>query len=114
GQKRLGDLVRWEHNPKQLTKEQAADLRASLKKFNQALPFLVSPDDDIYDGHQRDTLMLAMSEFGPDVAVLARGVHTCMTMRGIRTDAVMSSSVMRGLFMHSEQTRLEFLRLGSQ
>lgn len=49
-----------------------------------------------------------------NVAVLARGVHTCMTMRGIRTDAVMSSSVMRGLFMHSEQTRLEFLRLGSQ
>lgn len=72
GQKRLGDLVRWEHNPKQLTKEQAADLRASLKKFNQALPFLVSPDDDIYDGHQRDTLMLAMSEFGPDSMVDVR------------------------------------------
>lgn len=47
----------------------------------------------------------------PDVAVLATGVHTCMVMRGIKTDGVMTTSVMRGNFRESAQTRMEFLTL---
>lgn len=46
-----------------------------------------------------------------DVAVLARGEHLCMTMRGIRTPARMTSSVMRGVFRDESETRAEFLRL---
>lgn len=45
-----------------------------------------------------------------DVAVLARGEHLCMSMRGIKTPATMTTSVMRGAFM-TEAARREFLAL---
>ena len=47
----------------------------------------------------------------PSVAVIGKGVHTCMTMRGIKSDGVMTSSVMRGRFKESHDTRMEFLSL---
>jgi len=46
-----------------------------------------------------------------DVAVLAEGEHLCMTMRGIRTPAIMKSSVMRGVFRDKPEARQEFLDL---
>lgn len=45
-----------------------------------------------------------------DVAVMAKGEHLCMSMRGIRTPHRMISSALDGKFHHTEQ-RLEFLRL---
>lgn len=45
----------------------------------------------------------------PDVAVLAKGEHLCMTMRGIRTPAMMHTSVMRGAYREQEATRAEFM-----
>lgn len=47
----------------------------------------------------------------PDVAVLAHGQHLCMTMRGIKTPATMSTSVMRGAFRASGDARAEFLSM---
>jgi GTP cyclohydrolase I len=47
----------------------------------------------------------------PDVAVLCRGEHLCMTMRGIKTPALMTTSVMRGSFLDQPQVRAEFLSL---
>lgn len=47
----------------------------------------------------------------PDVAVLAEGVHTCMTMRGIRSEGTMKTSVTRGAFRDKPETRAEFLRM---
>ncbi len=56
-----------------------------------------------------DTLTgLTQSE---DVAVLATGEHLCMTMRGIKTPALMKSSVMRGEFLQNADVRHEFLTL---
>jgi len=49
-----------------------------------------------------------------NVAVLSRGKHTCMIMRGIKTDGIMTSSVMRGIFMHGASARSEFLALAMQ
>jgi GTP cyclohydrolase I len=46
-----------------------------------------------------------------DVAVLGSGEHLCMTMRGIKAEATMTTSVMRGLFFSDERTRGEFLAL---
>ena len=46
-----------------------------------------------------------------DVAVLAKGWHTCMIMRGIKTDGSMVTSMMRGAFMDNPEARAEFLRL---
>lgn len=43
------------------------------------------------------------------VAVLAQGQHLCMLMRGIRTDGLLVSSVMRGRFLSLPSTRQEFL-----
>ena len=45
-----------------------------------------------------------------DVAVMAKGEHLCMTMRGIRTPHRMISSALDGQFHNAEQ-RTEFLRL---
>lgn len=45
-----------------------------------------------------------------DVAVLARGEHLCMQMRGVQSEGLMSTSVMRGLF-RSTDAREEFLTL---
>ena len=45
-----------------------------------------------------------------DVAVMAKGEHLCMTMRGIRTPHRMISSALSGKFHKAEQ-RAEFFRL---
>lgn len=45
-----------------------------------------------------------------DVAVLAQGEHLCMTMRGVRTNATMTSSVLDGRFKEGPM-RAEFLAL---
>jgi GTP cyclohydrolase I len=47
----------------------------------------------------------------PDVAVLAIGEHLCMSARGIRTDARMSSSIVRGFFRDNAQARAELLQM---
>jgi hypothetical protein len=70
--RRLQDLVPWEHNPKRMTRKQADGLRLSIERFGFAVPFLVSPDGDIYDGHQRQTLMGAIREYGPSATVDVR------------------------------------------
>lgn len=70
--RRLSDLVPWKHNPKRMTKKQADGLRLSIERFGFAVPFLVSPDGDIYDGHQRRALMGAIKEHGPNAVVDVR------------------------------------------
>lgn len=49
----------------------------------------------------------------PDVAVVGTGLHTCMAMRGIKSESSMTSSVMRGRFKENHHTRMEFLSLCS-
>lgn len=46
-----------------------------------------------------------------DVAVVGRGEHLCMSMRGIKTTGLMTSSVMRGVFFDKDTARQEFLSL---
>ncbi|WP_314245357.1 GTP cyclohydrolase I [Streptomyces kutzneri] len=47
----------------------------------------------------------------PDVAVIGRGEHLCMTMRGIRTGALMTSAVFGGVFQKDgpERSHLQTL-----
>jgi GTP cyclohydrolase I len=47
----------------------------------------------------------------PDVAVIGRGTHLCMIMRGIRTPAEMVTSVMRGAFRQDALVQSEFIQL---
>jgi GTP cyclohydrolase I len=46
-----------------------------------------------------------------DVAVIARGRHLCMEMRGVRTPGEMHTSVMQGKFRSVTALRSEFLAL---
>ena len=46
-----------------------------------------------------------------DVAVVGRGIHLCMLMRGVRTKAEMYTSVMRGAFLDNMAARNEFFDL---
>ena len=47
----------------------------------------------------------------PNVAVLCSGEHLCMTMRGVKTPAIMTSSSMNGNFRDDRQVKNEFLKL---
>lgn len=48
-----------------------------------------------------------------NVAVIARGQHLCMTMRGIQMPAIMVSSALHGLFKTDHMARNEFLSLSN-
>jgi GTP cyclohydrolase I len=50
----------------------------------------------------------------PDVAVVVSGQHLCMMMRGIKTPAVMVTSVMLGQFRDNHELRSEFLTIVGQ
>ncbi|MFC0599009.1 GTP cyclohydrolase I [Streptomyces palmae] len=47
----------------------------------------------------------------PDVAVIGRGEHLCMTMRGIKTSALMTSTAFHGVFEEDSTARSELLAL---
>ena len=47
----------------------------------------------------------------PHVAVVAKGQHMCMQMRGVKTDATMVTSVMYGKFRDTAAVRAEFFEL---
>lgn len=47
----------------------------------------------------------------PDIAVIIKGEHLCMTMRGIRTPSNMHTSVMRGRFKEDHRARAELFDL---
>jgi GTP cyclohydrolase I len=46
-----------------------------------------------------------------DIAVLGRGEHLCMTMRGAKATGLMTTSVMHGKFRSEPSLRQEFLEL---
>lgn len=48
-----------------------------------------------------------------DVAVLAKGQHLCMLMRGIKTPGDMITSVTKGIFREDYRARAEFLKLAT-
>ena len=70
--RKLSDLVPWEHNPRQLKEKQAEHLKESLTKFGIVYPLLISPDNQIYDGHQRQIVLGIIEEYGEDAEVDVR------------------------------------------
>lgn len=89
----------------------ARDVILGLSKFGriaEAHAHRLNVQERLVESIANDVSRAAMT---PDVAVIARGEHTCMTMRGIRKPALMTSSVMRGVFHDESSARAEFLRL---
>jgi DNA modification methylase len=70
--RKLGELISWEHNPRQITTEQAKHLQESLDKFGLVYPPLISKDNDIYDGHQREKVMGMMEQYSADTLIDVR------------------------------------------
>lgn len=70
----LGQLIPYEHNPRQLTTKQHSDLKASLTKFNLAEIPAINTDNKIVAGHQRTRILLEIEgpEFEIDVRVPSR------------------------------------------
>jgi hypothetical protein len=72
GERRLGDLIGWKSNPRKIKREQAKRLEGSIRKFGYSQLCEIEPDGTIIDGHQREQIMSAMEEYGPDAVIDVR------------------------------------------
>jgi len=68
----LGSLVPWEDNPRFIEEEERERLAESLDKFGQIQTIAIGPDDEIYDGHQRQMVWGALDRYGPNYLVDVR------------------------------------------
>ena len=68
--RRLGDLIPWPRNPRQIKRAEAARLAESLDDFGQVDVIAIGPGDTVYNGHQR--LAVWSREHGPDFEVDVR------------------------------------------
>ena len=70
-QVRLGDLVEWAKNPRQLSTKDGKQLEKGMAKFGLADPLIVNADGkSLIGGHQRRRILL--SKHGPDIQVDVR------------------------------------------
>jgi len=63
-QRKLKDLIPYEHNPRNLTDKQREDLTASFKKFDLVELPAINTDNQLLAGHQRLKIMLEL--YGAD------------------------------------------------
>jgi hypothetical protein len=77
--RKLSDLVPWERNPRQIHKAEGARLAESLDTFGQIQTIAVGPDDEIYDGHQRQLVWSALDKYGPEFEVDVRVSSRALT-----------------------------------
>jgi len=68
--RRLGDLIPWPRNPRQIREKEAKRLAESFDEFGQVETLAVGPGNEIYNGHQRLNVLAA--EYGPDYEVDVR------------------------------------------
>lgn len=74
-QRRLGDLIDWDKNPRQLSKHDAEHIHRSIDTFGLADPLIINLDDRLIGGHQRKLILLsngATVETRVDVRVPSR------------------------------------------
>ncbi len=79
--RRLRDLVPWEHNPREINKQEAERLGESLQEFGQIQTIAIGPDNEVYDGHQRKLVWSVLPQFGPDYEVDVRVSSRPLTER---------------------------------
>lgn len=68
--RRLGDLTPQPDNPRQIKRDEAERLVESLEDYDQVETLAVSPDGEVYNGHQR--LAVWQQKYGPDYEVDVR------------------------------------------
>ena len=70
--RKLSELIPRPINPAQIGKDEAKRLEESLAEFGQIQTIAISPTNEIYDGHQRQTVWGASRKFGMDYQVDVR------------------------------------------
>jgi hypothetical protein len=55
----LKDLVPWKGNPRRINKEEAKRLLQSYDEFGQVETIAIGPENEVYNGHQRLSVLLA-------------------------------------------------------
>jgi ParB family chromosome partitioning protein len=72
--KSIDDIFPANYNPRKITDEQAAQLKASLDKFQLADPIIINTDNKIIGGHQRYYILKQSGETQVDVRVPNRAL----------------------------------------
>jgi len=70
--RRLGDLVPWEGNPREINRREAERLGDSLVEFGQIQTIAIDEAGNILDGHQRKAVWSLLPQFGVDHVVDVR------------------------------------------
>ena len=78
--RKLGDLIEWDKNPRQLKEHDAEHLKKSLDAFGVADPLIINTDNRIIGGHMRRRIMLK-SGYKPDDLVDVRVPERELTER---------------------------------
>jgi len=78
--RKLGDLIEWDKNPRQLKDHDAEHLKKSLDTFGVADPLIINTDNKIIGGHMRRRIML-QSGYKPDDLVDVRVPERELTER---------------------------------
>ena len=68
--RRLGDLIPWQRNPRQMRAANVTRLQESHGEFGQVDVIAIGPANQLYNGHQR--LRAWGAEYGPDLMVDVR------------------------------------------
>lgn len=77
----LRQLTPWDHNPRYIKDAQAERLLDSFNEFGQVLPICIGPTNEIYDGHQRKSVIGAADEYGLDYEIDVRVASRALTDR---------------------------------
>ena len=56
--RKLGELSPWSRNPRQIDRDQAKRLNESFQTFGQVETIAIGPDNEVYNGHQRLSVLL--------------------------------------------------------
>ena len=78
--RKLGELIEWDKNPRQLKDHDAEHLKKSLDNFGVADPLIINTDNRIIGGHMRRRIML-QSGYKPDDLVDVRVPERELTER---------------------------------
>ena len=65
----LAQLKPWERNPRQITRDQAKRLAESFDQFGQVETIAVGPGNEVYNGHQRLSVLMDKHGSGYEVEV---------------------------------------------
>ena len=83
-EKRLvSELIEYEKNPRQLTRDQYEQLAKSLSRFGLADPLIINADNTIIGGHQRKRVLLLSHLVSDDDTVDVRVPHRLLSEREV-------------------------------